>query len=173
MFCSDCHGSAVSTDPEGPHGSSQDATVGHGILQASLVAVQNAAKNYETPLCVRCHNTNVYANSKPGAKGNSGYPDHPGDQGAHSIAPGATGAGSYGGCLCCHGDFTKASPVYGNFHGTNWYWAATHPGASFVANTQNLSDWNVTTVGTPGTKSNTGSCTPTATGCATHSTKTY
>ncbi|MEK7475080.1 MAG: cytochrome c3 family protein [Candidatus Coatesbacteria bacterium] len=179
MFCSDCHGSANAADAEGPHGSSQDTGGAHGLLQQSLVAVPTGSKNnYATPLCVRCHAPLIYVEAN--AKGNSGFPEHPGDQGAHSVGPNTTGAGPYGGCLVCHGNLTPATPTYGSFHGSNWYWTAAHPGSNFVTNTTNLADWWVTTVGTvntasltKGQASNAGNCTPTAAGCASHGSKSY
>lgn len=171
MMCSDCHGSANAADPEGPHGSTLDGTVGHGMLQQSLVAVANAGGVYETPLCVRCHRSSVYAVKWPGGtKGLSGFPDHPGNNGSHSVA---SNAGEYGGCLICHGNFTKTAPVYGTFHGSNWYWTAAHPGSAFMTNTKNFSDWVRTANGTPGSSSNSGSCTQPAGACNNHSGRTY
>ncbi|MBI5208412.1 MAG: hypothetical protein HY927_00400 [Elusimicrobia bacterium] len=133
MTCTDCHGSDVTTDPKGPHGSAAQR-----ILRASLVAVKTGA-NFVTPLCVKCHKETTYGGSSAGSR----FQEH--DRGAHFLASTATGAGGYGGCLACHGNLTGG--VSGTFHGENTQWAATTyttagPALRFMNNSTNFVGWS-------------------------------
>jgi len=81
VYCSDCHRSDASTDPEGPHGSNSEHL---------LVATSASNDVTGTPLCNVCHLSSVYWNGNAAA---SRYPDHPGTQSAHRLAKG---------CFSCH-----------------------------------------------------------------------
>ncbi len=80
-YCSDCHRSDTSTDPEGPHGSNTDH-----LLVATIVSNSTVG----TPLCDVCHLASVYWE---GSGAPSDYDDHPGTQGQHKQGPG---------CFSCH-----------------------------------------------------------------------
>ncbi len=80
-WCSDCHRSDISTDPEGPHGSNQEH-----LLVATIVS----DKVNGTPLCDVCHKASVYWS---GSGTPSDFDDHPSTQGQHVKAPG---------CFACH-----------------------------------------------------------------------
>jgi len=132
MRCSDCHGSASLTDAYGPHGSAQAR-----ILKDSLIAISYGG-TYATPFCLKCHAQAVYAG---GSSNLSNFADHPGARGNHSLAPGAQGASTYGGCLICHGNFTPRG-----FHGESYNWAATaktlaSTSAHFMTNRTNFTGW--------------------------------
>ena len=80
-YCSGCHRSNTSTDPEGPHGSN---------MEHLLVATAVSDDTVGTPLCTVCHKYSVYWDGGASA---SKYPDHPATQGAHQVAQG---------CFACH-----------------------------------------------------------------------
>ncbi len=82
-YCSDCHRSSVSTDPEGPHGSN---------MEHLLVATVTSDGTVGTPLCYVCHLEPVYWSDRNAADV-SRYPDHPSAQGAHQLG---------NGCFSCH-----------------------------------------------------------------------
>jgi hypothetical protein len=83
--CTDCHGSDVSGDPAGPHGSNLDHMLVATIVSDDLVG---------TPLCYVCHKVGVYWTNEPrNANTLSRDPDHPSGQSAHKLAPG---------CFSCH-----------------------------------------------------------------------
>jgi hypothetical protein len=79
-YCSDCHRSSVSTDPEGPHGSN----VEH-LLVASIVS-----STAGTPLCDVCHLASVYWSGDASA---SKFQNHPATTGNHQWNKG---------CFSCH-----------------------------------------------------------------------
>jgi hypothetical protein len=80
-YCSDCHRSDTSTDPEGPHGSN---------VEHLLVATIVSNKVSGTPLCDVCHKSSVYWS---GDAASSKFDQHPATQGQHLRAPG---------CFSCH-----------------------------------------------------------------------
>lgn len=91
-YCSDCHRSSNSADPEGPHGSN---------LEHLLVATIVSDDVNGTPLCMVCHLASVYwtTDSSP-----SNYPKHPSTQGSHKLPPG---------CFSCHMWEFATSPAAG------------------------------------------------------------
>jgi hypothetical protein len=111
-YCSDCHRSSTSTDPEGPHGSN----VEH-LLVATIVS-----STAGTPLCDVCHLASVYWDGSATA---SKFQAHPGTQGAHQLDKG---------CFLCHmweysstaglGEQTTDDLSAGNIyiHGMNKKW---------------------------------------------------
>ncbi|MEK7382235.1 MAG: hypothetical protein AAB262_03005 [Elusimicrobiota bacterium] len=89
-----------------------------------------------TPLCVKCHKATVYVGGAAGSR----FGDH--GQGNHHVLNTGTGAGGYGGCLMCHGNFNGA-----DFHGENYQWAATAntaagPAYRFINNVTNMTGWS-------------------------------
>jgi len=80
-YCSDCHRSGNSSDPEGPHGSN---------LEHLLVATTVSTSGAGTPLCYTCHKETVYWS---GDSAGSGFDPHPSVQGQHKLATG---------CFSCH-----------------------------------------------------------------------
>lgn len=112
MYCSDCHGSETTLDPEGPHGS----TIKY-MLKAG------PGPTLFDNLCLKCH-------KDPALPGNSSWVDTYNTLlvGDHSLPahqstitnPGAGTNNTYG-CLACHGysgDNTRLSNVHGaNFVG--------------------------------------------------------
>ncbi len=80
-WCSDCHRSSNTADPEGPHGSNQEH-----LLVATVVSNSSVG----TPLCYVCHKESEYWS---GNTYYSRYPDHPADRSAHRRSQG---------CFACH-----------------------------------------------------------------------
>jgi len=80
-WCSDCHRSSNTADPEGPHGSN---------LEHLLVATVVSDNSNGTPLCFVCHKSSVYWSGDASA---SRMPKHPSSQGAHKRSQG---------CFACH-----------------------------------------------------------------------
>jgi hypothetical protein len=80
-YCSDCHRSDISTDPEGPHGSNQEHLLVATIVSNDVVG---------TPLCDVCHDPATYWDGSAAA---SRYSQHPSTKGAHQLPKG---------CFSCH-----------------------------------------------------------------------
>jgi hypothetical protein len=80
-YCSDCHRSSDSNDPEGPHGSNMEHLLVETVVSDNSVG---------TPLCLVCHKSSVYwsGDSSP-----SDFPKHPSTQGQHAVSHG---------CFACH-----------------------------------------------------------------------
>jgi hypothetical protein len=88
-YCSDCHRSNNSADPQGAHGSN---------LEHMLVATVTSDNSVGTPLCYVCHQQNVYWSGPASA---SRFGTHPGSRSAHKVAEG---------CFGCHmWEFSTAS----------------------------------------------------------------
>ena len=81
-YCSDCHRSGNSADPEGPHGSN---------LEHLLVATVVSDATNGTPLCMVCHKTSVYWSGSEASF--SRMSRHPASTSAHRNAKG---------CFACH-----------------------------------------------------------------------
>ncbi|MBI3397709.1 MAG: hypothetical protein HY026_00465 [Deltaproteobacteria bacterium] len=126
ITCSDCHGNSSygSTDPKGPHGSSNK------FLLRSKETVGGSPTN----LCYNCHRRDVYGDEgycPPNA--NYSRVSHPPDQGACSGSPTSpfytTGASTGNNsnifgilCLSCHGGRTATQnglTVIDGIHGSN------------------------------------------------------
>jgi len=112
MYCSDCHGSDTTGDPQGPHGSSID-----NILQAA--GPDSSLDN----LCLKCHND-------PATAGNSDWLDLPGygnpsggtPNGGHSLTAHQYDATNNPlGCLACHGGIGNTT-LASSIHGANYLW---------------------------------------------------
>ncbi|MEA3445649.1 MAG: cytochrome c3 family protein, partial [Bacteroidota bacterium] len=105
-YCSDCHRSSTSTDPEGPHGSNADH-----ILVASIVSDDVVG----TPLCLNCHRSTVYWD---GSASSSRFSQHPATKGAHQFATG---------CFACHmWDYASTSGL--GVSTTSWSGGTPPPG---------------------------------------------
>jgi hypothetical protein len=112
-YCSDCHRSDNSGDPEGPHGSN---------IEHLLVATMVSDDNVGTPLCYECHLETVYWSDNAAA---SRYGQHPSNRGGHKVPQG---------CFGCHmwdyadqsGLGVQTSEVITDgeifVHGQNKYW---------------------------------------------------
>lgn len=104
MYCSDCHGSNNSTDPVGPHGSSN-------INMLKLYGPGTTLDN----LCNKCHNVSVSAwvegplNPDATKQGDHSLPEH-----QYPI--------NNMGCMACHGGI--GGPLVSNIHGANYLWAS-------------------------------------------------
>jgi len=124
MHCSDCHGSGVSGDPKGPHGSNNKY-----ILKAwggyNGTSYPNAAKAPDL-LCIICHSSGYGTGSV------SGSPWSHGSNSAHQYQA-ETGTNNQLGCYACHGgpagyaNFTGFQTTSnggrtGAIHGENFYW---------------------------------------------------
>ena len=81
VYCSDCHRSSNSADPEGPHGSNMEH-----LLVATIVSDDQVG----TPLCDVCHNPYTYWSGDAAA---SRYGQHPSSRGGHQKPKG---------CFTCH-----------------------------------------------------------------------
>lgn len=125
-YCSDCHRSDTSTDPEGPHGSNQEHL---------LVATTVSNNSVGTPLCYVCHLETVYWSDR-NATANSKYDKHPSSQGNHAQPPG---------CFACHmwdyastaglgvtdqNDWTGPGSATIYIHGQNKKWVYTETDGS-------------------------------------------
>ncbi len=96
-WCSDCHRSDNSADPEGPHGSNQEH-----LLVATVVSDNSVG----TPLCLVCHKSSSYWTSGNGSR----YGAHPGTKGAHKRSQG---------CFACHmWDYSSVAGL--GVSTTNW-----------------------------------------------------
>ncbi|MFC1943496.1 cytochrome c3 family protein, partial [Chloroflexota bacterium] len=95
IYCSDCHGSETTTDPAGPHGSTNKSLLAGSTDDATIV-------------CYKCHRSDVYGTS----------PSSPSlSRASHPINSQHTdGADNVWGifCLNCHGGATA-----GGIHGTH------------------------------------------------------
>ena len=80
-YCSDCHRSDNSADPEGPHGSNAEHLLVASIVSSSTVG---------TPLCNVCHRSSVYWS---GSSSSSRFSQHPSSRSAHRSSQG---------CFTCH-----------------------------------------------------------------------
>lgn len=100
-YCSDCHRSDVSTDPNGPHGSNQAS-----LLVASITSDATVG----TPLCYVCHSEAVYWSDRNlGANSRDGK--HPSVQGAHKFPAG---------CFSCHMWDHASTPGLGVTNQNDW-----------------------------------------------------
>jgi len=156
MHCSDCHGSGVTGDPVGPHGSNNK------YLLKDWGAVADASAVYAPDrLCLRCHVDTYDGGSLP-----AGSPWSHASNGAHQYEGEDYVAGdNVLGCYACHGGpagFAAFSlPTHpassnggraGGIHGSNFMWK--YPGGTKKAPTVEESPaWHFLTGGY-----NTGMC---------------
>ena len=115
MYCSDCHGSETDTDPEGPHGSTNQY-----IIIRSTSATDNT-------LCLRCHLSTVYnpaSNPGSGTETGSRFDQQTSGNNSANHYNHVTSRGKF--CRDCHAGTqtlpTGNSPVAlapGSAHGTN------------------------------------------------------
>jgi hypothetical protein len=107
-WCSDCHRSNITSDPEGPHGSN---------MEHLLVATVVSDNSVGTPLCLVCHKSYVYWDNG----GNSSFSrmsQHPSQKGAHRRPQG---------CFACHmWDYSSTAGL--GVPTTNWSGGNPPPG---------------------------------------------
>lgn len=93
MYCSDCHGSDTSSDPQGPHGSANSRILA-GIYNGST-----GLTGTSTHLCFKCHDWNTYGEGGTNTAASfSGYSNST----AGNLHVDHMGGGRGGSCMKCH-----------------------------------------------------------------------
>jgi len=98
MTCSDCHGSNVSNDPEGPHGSQIQF-----LLKANWdVTTGQMDRNTNDHICFLCHDYSTYAQENDNR--NTGFSEKNFDKNLHGLHAGEENpvANRLIGCMDCH-----------------------------------------------------------------------
>ncbi|MFC2072908.1 cytochrome c3 family protein, partial [Chloroflexota bacterium] len=96
IYCSDCHGSDITTEPAGAHGSTNESLLAGSTSDSAIV-------------CYKCHRYDVYGGTSP-ANASLSRASHPINSSHVDNADNVWGI--Y--CLNCHGGATA-----GGMHGTN------------------------------------------------------